>query len=78
MRERPADQDSFLYTLPARGMWLVGSTPGSTTGGLVSYDRAARLRDLSSPWHVFDGKTWAQAAGIRVTVVEPGGKKKAV
>ena len=36
---READeQESFLYALPKRGMWLVGSTPGSTVGGLVAYD----------------------------------------
>ena len=69
VRDRPSEQDSFLYTLPDRGMWLVGSSPGSTTGGLVAYDKAKNLRDLHAPWHVFDGKAWTQAPGIAVTLV---------
>jgi len=69
VRDRPGEQDSFLYTLPDRGMWLVGSTPGSTTGGLVAYDKARALRDLRAPWHVFDGKSWAQAPGVALSLV---------
>jgi hypothetical protein len=42
---------------------------GSTTGGLVAYDKARALRDLRAPWHVFDGKSWAQASGVALSLV---------
>ncbi|KAJ8602132.1 hypothetical protein CTAYLR_001643 [Chrysophaeum taylorii] len=64
VREQPSDQDSYLYPVANRGMWLVGSTPGSTTGGLVAYDRATRPHDLKAPWHVYDGKVWLQAPDV--------------
>jgi hypothetical protein len=47
VRDRPGEQDSFLYTLPDRGMWLVGSTPGSTlcANQPVSWDVGAKLQN---------------------------------
>jgi len=70
-RVREADeQESFLYALPKRGMWLVGSTPGSTVGGLVAYDENRDARKLTCAWHVFDGRTWAPARGVAVTVAD--------
>ena len=73
IRERPSDQDSFLYRVADRGMWLVGSTPGSTTGGLVAYDAAAHPDKLATPWHVYDGKSWVQAPDISVSPIPPSG-----
>ena len=71
---READeQESFLYALPKRGMWLVGSTPGSTVGGLVAYDEVRDARKLNCAWHVFDGRTWAPARGVAVTVAKGRG-----
>ena len=73
-RVREADeQESFLYALPKRGMWLVGSTPGSTVGGLVAYDEVRDARKLNCAWHVFDGRTWAPARGVAVTVAKGRG-----
>ena len=55
-RVREADeQESFLYALPKRGMWLVGSTPGSTVGGLVAYDEVRDARKLNCAWPTLDG-----------------------
>ena len=73
-RVREADeQESFLYALPKRGMWLVGSTPGSTVGGLVAYGEVRDARKLNCAWHVFDGRTWAPARGVAVTVAKGRG-----
>ena len=38
-----ADKDgpkSYLWNIPSKKMWLVGSTPGATTGAAVAYDDA--------------------------------------
>lgn len=68
VRDCASNKDSFLFPVPSRGMWLVGSTPGSTTGGLVAYDRASRPQDLKATWHVYDGSNWIQTPEI---VVKP-------
>lgn len=76
VKDRGNEQDSFLFAVPSRGMWLVGSTPGSTTGGLVAYDRATRPHDLKAPWHVYDGQAWVQAPAITVKPVSGGTRQK--
>lgn len=80
VKERADEQDSFLFPLQKKGMWLVGSKPGSTTGGLVAYDRATRPHDIKAPWHVYDGNTWIPAGEADVCLqpvgVSPHRKKK--
>ncbi|KAJ1446963.1 hypothetical protein M885DRAFT_624808 [Pelagophyceae sp. CCMP2097] len=67
-KSRIVEAESYLFALPARGMWLVGSTPGSTTGGLVAYDDAAKPQDVTVLWHVFDGEKWITTPRVSVTL----------
>ena len=39
-------------------MWLVGSTPGATTGAAVAYDEAEDPSQIRAPWCVYDGSAW--------------------
>ena len=68
-----ADRDgpkAYLWRVPAKGMWLVGSTPGATTGAAVAYDPAEDPADVEAPWCVFDGKAWVRAAGAVVGAID--------
>ena len=62
-RARGRRAESFSAPPPKRGMWLVGSTPGSTVGGLVAYDEVRDARKLNCAWHVaMDGRGRPRAA----------------
>ena len=64
-----ADRDgpkSYLWNIPEKKMWLVGSTPGATTGAAVAYDDAEDPSKIGAPWCVYDGSAWVRAAGAAV------------
>ena len=72
-----ADRDgpkSFLWNMPEKKMWLVGSTPGATTGAAVAYDGSADPSQIRAPWCVYDGSAWVRAAGAAVGAINVDGE----
>ena len=55
-------------------MWLVGSTPGATTGAAVAYDDAEDPSKIGAPWCVYDGSAWVRAAGAAVGAINVDGE----